>query len=95
MRYFIVTYYRRSGGRASGDQSRMDEVVAVANRIKPKELQTASVIMDFAQQQILKCSVGDQVGGRDWSHIRDYYHRHYKDTIMALEDANEKSHHTD
>jgi len=85
MRYFLVNYYQKPSGK-------MDEVVSVARRTRIKDLQTCSVILDFQQQQVVKCSIGEQVGIRDFKTIRDYYHKHYGKIIEDLESTNEKSH---
>lgn len=69
----------------------MDEVVSLSRRTKIKDLQTCSVILDFQKQQVVKCSIGQQIGVRDWKTVRDYYHQHYAEIIDELESANEKS----
>lgn len=83
MRYFIVTYYRRPSGQ-------MDEVASVSKRLRNRDLEMAGVILDFQNQQVCKCSIGDQIGDRDWQRVRDYYHRHYPDIIRDLESTYEK-----
>ena len=82
MRYMIVTYVQRADRRK---QMRQDEQVEVAKRLKPRDLATGSVILDFRTQQVLKSSVGDQVAPRDFQRIRDYYYQHYRDLIDDLE----------
>lgn len=78
MRYLIITYVKRPNGQ-------MDELVAVGQRVKPKDLSMASVILDFKNRLVLKSSVGDQVAPRDFQRIRDFYHQHYSDVITELE----------
>lgn len=78
MRYLIITYVKRPNGQ-------MDELVAVGQRVKPKDLSMASVILDFKNRLVLKSSVGDQVAPRDFQRIRDFYHQHYSDVIAELE----------
>ena len=85
MRYMIVTYVQRADRRK---QMRQDEQVEVAKRLKPRDVATGSVILDFRTQQVLKSSVGDQVAPRDFQRIRDYYYQHYRDLIDDLEAAN-------
>lgn len=85
MRYMIITYVQRADRRK---QMRQDEQVEVAKRLKPRDLSTGSVILDFRTQQVLKSSVGDQVAPRDFQRIRDYYYQHYRDLIDDLESAN-------
>lgn len=85
MRYMIVTYIGRARARGAGLQQ--DEVVAVARRLRDRDLDTASVILDFATHTVTKSSVGDQQAPKDWSRIRDYYYQHYGDLIDQLESA--------
>jgi len=92
MRYMIITYMQRAAGR--GQKMQQDEVVEVANRVKPRDLDRGSVILDFRDRAVIKASVGDQTAPRDFQRIRDYYYQHYKDLIDQLEQAhNEKSNH--
>lgn len=62
-----------------------DEIVSVSTHVRPRDLDTAGVILDFKTQSVLKSSVGDQIAPRDWPKIRDYYYQHYKDLIDQLE----------
>jgi hypothetical protein len=90
MRYMIITYMARAQGR--NRQMQQDEVVAVAKRLRTKDIDFGSVILDFQTRSVLKSSVGDQVAPRDFPKIRDYYYQHYRDIIDQLEKANsEKS----
>ena len=89
MRYMIITYMQRAVGRRG--ELQQDEVVEVTKRIKPRDLDRGSVILDFQNRAVLKSSVGDQVAPRDFQRIRDYYYQHYRDLIDQLEQAyNEK-----
>jgi hypothetical protein len=78
MRYLLVNYFQKPTGQ-------MDEVISVARRTRPRDLQTCSVILDFKTRSVVKCSVGDQIGTRDFQTVRDYYHRHYAQLIEDLE----------
>jgi hypothetical protein len=77
LRYLILTYYRKPDGR-------IDEAMAVSKRIKPSDLQTASVILDFKELKVVKASMGSTVVPRDWDRIVSYYHQHYASTIERL-----------
>jgi hypothetical protein len=77
MRYFIVTYYTKPNGK-------VDEATSVANRIKTKDLQTASVILDFKDCSVLKSSMGGVVVPRDFQKISSFYHQHYPNVIERL-----------
>ena len=79
----IITYMSRAQGRSR--EMQQDEIVGAVTRIKPRDLSTASVILDFKTRAVIKSSVGDQVAPKDWQKIRDYYHQHYQDLIDDLE----------
>ncbi len=88
MRYFLVNYYKKPTGQ-------MDEVVSVSRHTRTRDLQSCAVILDFKSRSVVKCSMGDEVGVRDFQVVRDYYHKHYPQVIDNLEqDNNEKSHNT-
>jgi hypothetical protein len=82
MRYLIITYIQRRDRRG---EPRQDEQVEVTKRLKPRDLQQGSVIMDFRDRNVVKASVGDQIAPRDFQRIRDYYYQHYQDLIDELE----------
>ena len=86
MRYMIITYMRRARGRRQEPQQ--DELVAVAKRLRPRDISEGSVILDFRARQVVKASVGDQTAPRDFQRIRDYYYQHYPEVIDQLEQAN-------
>lgn len=83
MRYLIITYYKKATGQ-------MDEVVGVSRNLKDRDLQTASVILDFRQSQVLKCSLDGTIVPKDWNRIRDFYNQHYSKIIEQLEKDNGK-----
>ena len=68
----------------------MDEVVGVSRNLKDRDLQTASVILDFRQSQVLKCSLDGTIVPKDWNRIRDFYNQHYSKIIEQLEKDNGK-----
>jgi hypothetical protein len=77
MRYLILTYYQKASGQ-------IDEVMAVATRLKPRDHQTANVILDFKTLTVLKCSMSGVTVPRDFNRIVEYYHQHYESTISRL-----------
>ena len=77
MRYLILTYYQKANGQ-------IDEVMAVAQSLKTRDHQTASVILDFRTLSVLKCSMGGVQVPRDFNRIVEYYHQHYESTISRL-----------
>lgn len=74
MRYLILTYYYQANGK-------IDEGMTVSNNIKRKDWQTASVILDFKDQKVLKASLRDTTIPKDWDRIVSYYYQFYT-TIM-------------
>jgi hypothetical protein len=83
MRYFLISYYQKPNGQ-------MDEVVAVAGSLKRKDQQIASVILDFRDQSVLKCSMNGATVPKEWSKIRDFYYQYYQNYIDILERTYEK-----
>jgi hypothetical protein len=77
MRYLILTYYKKPDGK-------IDESMVVSRRIKPSDLQTANVILDFKKLEVVKASMGGTTVPRDWGRIVSYYHQHYASTIERL-----------
>ena len=77
MRYFIVTYYHKANGK-------VDESTTVSTRVRPKDLQSASVILDFKTCSVLKSSMGGVVVPKDFQRIASFYHQHYPNVIERL-----------
>jgi hypothetical protein len=77
MRYMTLTYFKRASGK-------IDEVMAVANRVKPRDLQTASIILDFQDQVVLKCVIDGKSMPKEWDTIVSYYYKHYQATMERL-----------
>ena len=81
MRYLTLTYYTKADGK-------IDEAMAVSKNIRARDLQTASVILDFKKLQVVKCSMNGVQVPRDWDRIVTYYHQHYASTIERLFNEN-------
>ena len=81
MRYLILTYYTKPDGK-------IDESIGVSKRIKTRDLQTASVILDFKKLQVVKATLGGASVPRDFNRIVEYYHKHYAATIERLFNEN-------
>ena len=77
MRYMILTYFKQPSGK-------IDEVMTLSKRIKPTDLQTASIILDFSDQVVLKCMIDGKSMPRDWDTIVSYYYEHYKSIMERL-----------
>jgi len=77
MRYLLLTYYKKPNGQ-------IDEITAVSQNLKQRDLQTCSVILDFRTLSVVKCSMEGTVIPRDWDRIVSYYHQHYANIIERL-----------
>ena len=77
MRYLILTYYYQANGK-------IDEGMTVSNNIKRKDWQTASVILDFKDQKVLKASLRDTTIPKDWDRIIGYYYPYYPAIMERL-----------
>ena len=66
----------------------MDEVVAVSAKLKRKDRQTAAVILDFATQTVLQCSMNGTTVPKDWNKIVSFYYQHYAATFDRLAKQN-------
>jgi hypothetical protein len=81
MRYLTLTYITRPDGK-------IDESMSVVRNLKHRDLQIASVILDFKKLQVVKCSMNGVVVPNNWDRIVTYYHQHYASTIERLFNEN-------
>lgn len=81
MRYLILTYYKKANGQ-------IDEAIAVARNLKARDIQTASVIVDFKKLEVVKASLGGEQVPRDFDRIVKYYMQHYEAIITRLFNEN-------
>jgi hypothetical protein len=77
MRYLLLTYYRKPTGQ-------IDEVMAVAKNLKPRDYQTCNVILDFKDQKVIRCTMEGAVVPKDWDKIVSYYYQYYQSTFERL-----------
>lgn len=81
MRYLILTYYHKPDGN-------IDEAMAVAKNLKPRDYQTGNVILDFKKLEVVKCSMSGVNVPRDFNRIVQYYIKHYEKIITRLFNEN-------
>lgn len=81
MRYLILTYYKKANGQ-------IDEAIAVSKNLKARDIQTASVIVDFKKLEVVKASMGSEQVPRDFDRIVKYYMQHYEAIITRLFNEN-------
>lgn len=77
MRYFIVNYYTKANGK-------VDEATTVSKKVKTRDLQSASIILDFKTCTVLKSTMGGVVVPKDFQKIASFYHQHYPNIIERL-----------
>jgi hypothetical protein len=73
----MLTYFKKASGK-------IDEVMSLSNRVKIKDLQTASVILDFQDQVVVKCVIDGKSMPKEWDTIVAYYYKHYQATMERL-----------
>ena len=78
MRFLLITFVRKPGGQ-------IDEQIAVSKRIKPADLQTCNVILDYANKKVEKCVIEGKRLDTDWDKMHDYYKQVYPSLIAQLE----------
>ena len=78
MRYLLVTYLRQPGGQ-------IDEQVGFTKKIKPRDLQTVNVIVDYKERSVVKCVIEGKVQDTDFDKLNDYYKEVYPSLIETME----------
>jgi len=82
MRYLLITFFRRPGGQ-------IDEQVTVSKKIKPSDLQTCNVILDYSSKKVEKCVIEGKTTDTDWEKMNEYYKKIYPVLIEQLEKNNQ------
>ena len=77
MRYLLITYYLKPDGK-------IDESTTVAKNLKPKDIQTCSVILDFKKLQVVKAQMNGVSVPKDFDKIVEFYIQHYESIIKRL-----------
>ena len=78
MRYLIISFLRRRGGQ-------IDEMVSTAKRVRTSDMESANVILDFADNKVVKCLIEGKAHPTEFDKMRDYYNRVYPNLIQQLE----------
>lgn len=81
MRYLVITYYKKANGQT-------DEAMAVARNLKARDIQTATVILDFKKLEVVKASMGGVNVPKNFDNIVSYYMQHYENVITRLFNEN-------
>jgi len=77
MRYLIIRYLRQPSGK-------INEEIQVAKQLRPRDLQTGTVILDFKNLVVIKASLDGATVPKDFQRICEYYYQYYRDTIDQL-----------
>jgi len=77
MRYLLITYYQKANGQ-------IDETMAVAKNLKPRDIQTCSVVLDFKKLEVVKAHMNGVTVPKDFNKIVEYYIQHYENIIKRL-----------
>ncbi len=78
MRYLLISYLRKVNGQ-------IDEMVNVSKRVRTSDLNNANVILDFAEQKIVKCVIEGKNHDTTFQQMRDYYFKVYPQLVQQLE----------
>lgn len=81
MRYLLVTFFRKPGGQ-------IDEQVTVSKKVKPADVQTCNVILDFLERKVDKCVIEGKTTNSDFDKMYAYYKDIYPNLIDQLDKAN-------
>jgi hypothetical protein len=81
MRYLVITYYKKANGQT-------DEAMAVTKNLKHRDIQTATVILDFKKLEVVKASMGGLNVPKNFDNIVRYYMQHYEAIITRLFNEN-------
>lgn len=77
MRYLFVSFLRKSGGQ-------IDEMVKVNKKIRPADLNSCNVILDFANREVVKCVIEGKTLDTSFDKMEEYYKRVYPALISQL-----------
>jgi hypothetical protein len=69
---------RKPGGQ-------IDESVAVSKNLKPADIQTCNVIIDYAKRKVEKCVIEGKKVDTDFDKMNEYYKKVYTNLIEQLE----------
>ena len=78
MRYLLVTYVRKGNGQ-------IDEQLGVSKKVKPNDIQTCNIIMDFKNKTVDKAIIEGQAASKEWDAMYSYYKQYYPAIIERLD----------
>jgi hypothetical protein len=78
MRFLLITFLRKPNGQ-------IDELVQVGKKLKNSDMSTCNVILDYAENKIIKCVIEGKKTDTDWDRMNSYYKKIYPSLIDQLE----------
>jgi len=78
MRYLLISYLRKMNGQ-------IDEMVNVSKRVRTSDLNNSNVILDFAENKIVKCVIEGREHDSTFEQMRNYYSKVYPQLIEQLD----------
>ena len=77
MRYLLLTFLRKPNGQ-------IDELVQVGKKLKNSDMSTCNVILDYAENKVVKCVIEGKKLDTDWDRMNNYYKKIYPSLIEQL-----------
>ena len=78
MRYLLISFMRKDNGQ-------IDEMVSVSKRVRTSDMNSQNVIMDFADQKVVKCVIEGREHDTTFDLMKQYYARVYPTLVEQLE----------
>ena len=78
MRYLLINFLRKRAGQ-------IDEMVQVSKRVRTSDMNTANVILDFADKKVVKCVIEGKNHDTSFEKMREYYVKIYPNLVEQLE----------
>jgi hypothetical protein len=77
MRYLLITFFRKPGGQ-------IDEQVGFSKKVRPVDMQTCNVILDYKEKKVLKCYIDGKIVPTDFERMHAYYSEIYPELVAHL-----------
>jgi hypothetical protein len=78
MRYLLINFLRKENGQ-------INEMVSVSKRVRTSDLNSQNVIIDFAEQKVVKCIIEGKEHPTTFELMRDYYVKVYPTLVEQLD----------
>jgi len=78
VRYLLISFMRKDNGQ-------IDEMVSVSKRVRTSDMNSQNVIMDFADQKVVKCVIEGREHDTTFDLMKQYYARVYPTLVEQLE----------